>query len=140
MKQRIIDAARKRLVRRLRARHQQVKPTACQPGLFNYRCHDNCVDFLRRHPGKGLTIWETVYVEDGNEPALHYLIRDEKAGTWLEATLGWRCDDLEFYLVRPLLEADHGRIHSEFNRSLADWTAEFVRPAWRWLFNIDRIL
>lgn len=135
---RLKRTARDKLIRRLRARHQQIEPKPLDRGLFNYRCHDNCVEAVRLHPGRAFVICETIYIED-NEPVLHYLLRDDATGGYLDPTLGWRCQHLEFYLIRDLLPADHARIHSEFERSLRDWLEEFTTPFARFL-GVDRIL
>lgn len=128
------------LVRRLRARYQQIDPAPEGRGLFNFRCHENCVEAVRLEPedGRKLTICEAIYVDDGI-PILHYLLRDQD-GNYLDPTLGWRCRQLEFYIIRDLLPGDHHRIFAEFDRGLKDWLEEFVHPVARFLFNIDRIL
>ncbi len=139
MRQRAIKRAIKRahelIARRPRARYQGIRPKP-EWGLFNFRCHENCVEYLRTHPGRGLRIAETVYLDEG-EPVLHYVVVDDR---YLEVTLGWRAEQLEYYLVRVLDERDHARIHSEFNRSLADWTEEFTSWFDRRVLGIDRVL
>ena len=124
MRQRLIDRARRALIRRLRTRHQMVKPTPTQ-GLFNFRCHENCVQYVRDRPGEALGIVETIYV-DGECPILHYLVHDFDAGEYLEVTLGWTATLHEYYLIRPVHPSDFDRIQSEFSRSRADWCDEFV--------------
>lgn len=130
--------ARARLIQRLRTRYQQITPAPLGRGMFNFRCHENCVEAVRLEPDRGFTICEAIYVEDG-QPVLHYLLRDP-FGQYHDPTLGWRCDHLEFYLIRDLLPADHARILTEFDRSLRDWTEEFVGPLLARLLNIDRII
>ena len=49
-------------------------------------------------------------------------------------------EQLEYYLIRVLDERDHTRIHSEFNRSLADWTEEFTSWFDRRVLGIERVL
>ena len=136
MRQRAIKRAQERIARRLRARHQGIRPQPEQ-GLFNFRCHENCVEYLRTHPGRGLRIAETIYLDEG-EPILHYVVVD--GDRYLEVTLGWRTEQLEYYLVRVLDERDHTRIHSEFNRSIADWTEEFTSWFDRRVLGIERAL
>lgn len=136
MRQRAIKRARERIARRLRARHQGVRPIP-EAGLFNFRCHENCVEYLRTHPGVGLRIAETIYLAEG-EPVLHYVVVD--GDRYLEVTLGWRAEQLEYYLVRILDERDHTRIHSEFDRSLTDWLHEFTSWWDRKVLGITRIL
>lgn len=45
MRQRAIKRAQGLIARRLRARHQGIRPTP-EAGLFNFRCHENCVEYL----------------------------------------------------------------------------------------------
>lgn len=135
----IKERAQKRLNRRLRARYQQIEVQPEGRGLFNFRCHDNVVEHVRVNPSRALTICEVIYI-DQDSPTLHYVLRDEAAGTYTDPTIGWWCEQAEFYLIRDLLPDDHKRIHSEFERSLKDWTHEFVGPLTRFLFRLDRIL
>ena len=130
--------AQRRMCRRLRARFQMIEPVPTQ-GLFNFRCFENVVEYVRLHPNRRFTVCEVIYIED-NEPVLHYLLRDEDTSKYLEVTLGWRADHLEFYLIRDLLPSDHKRIHTEFDRSLADWQDEFLPTFWRKLLFIERLL
>jgi len=59
---------------------------------------------------------------------------------YLEVTLGWRAEQLEYYLVRVLDERDHARIHSEFDRSLTDWLHDFTSWFDRRVLGIERVL
>lgn len=136
MRQRAIKRAQERIARRLRARHQGIRPVPEQ-GLFNFRCHENCVEYLRAHPDRGLRIAETVYL-DGGEPILHYVVVD--GDRYLEVTLGWRAEQLEYYLIRVLDERDHTRIHSEFDRSLMDWLHDFTSWFDRAILRVERVL
>lgn len=139
MKQRIIDAVHRKMVLRLRATFQQVRADPIQQGLFNFRCHDNCVEFIRLRPDADYLIAEVMMVEDG-VPTLHYVVRRaSEPGVYGEITLGWRSKQIEYYLIRELPTVYNETIHAEFNRSLDYWLKEYV-PAWmRWLFNIDRV-
>ena len=79
MRQRAIKRAHERIARRLRARHQGIRPVPEQ-GLFNFRCHENCVEYLRTHPGRGLRIAETVYLDEG-EPYVEVQARTGASST-----------------------------------------------------------
>jgi hypothetical protein len=138
MKQRLLKRAQERICRRLRARFTMVKPEPVQ-GMFNFRCHENCVEYVRLHPEENLALVETIYI-DGGEPILHYLVHDPAAGRYLEVTLGWRAEHLEYYVVRPLHPDDLRYILSEFQRSLNDWTEEYVGWFGRKVLGIKRVL
>ena len=134
----VLRSAQRRIVAHLRATHTQARVEPAQ-GLFNFRCHENCVQWLRQRPGEDLEVVETVYV-DGWEPILHYVVRERQTGRLLEVTLGWRAEKLEYYPVRTLLPEDLDHIHAEFDRSLAHWLREYV-PWWgRVLLGIERVL
>lgn len=138
MKQRILSKAQERICRCLRARFTMVKPEPVQ-GMFNFRCHENCVEYVRRRPEENLSVVETIYI-DGGEPILHYLVHDPAAGRYLEVTLGWRAEHLEYYVVRPIHPDDYKNILSEFHRALEDWTEEYVSWFGRKVLGITRVL
>lgn len=136
MRQRAINRAYERIARRLRARFQGIRPLPEQ-GLFNFRCHENCVEYLRTHPHRGLRIAETIYLDRGT-PILHYVVVD--GDRYLEVTLGWRAEQLEYYLIRVLDERDHAHIHDEFDRALTDWLHDFTSWFDRTILLVDRLL
>ncbi len=138
MRDRIIQRARRAMARTLRTRHQQIYPRPVQ-GLFNFRCHENCVQWLYDHSDQGLRIAEAIYLDEG-EPALHYLVFDPADSSYLEVTLGWRTEQCEYFAIRLLDVRDHLNIHHEFDRSLDDWTEEYVPWFIRKLFGIKRVL
>lgn len=138
MKQRMLKRAQDRICRRLRARFTMVKPEPVQ-GMFNFRCHENCVEYVRLHPEEKLAVVEAIYI-DGGEPVLHYLVHDQAADRYMEVTLGWRAEHLEYYVVRTLHPDDHRHILSEFQRALDDWTEEYVGWFGRKVLGITRVL
>lgn len=138
MKQRLLKRAQERVCRRLRARFTMVKPEPVQ-GMFNFRCHENCVEYVRQRPEENLAVVETIYI-DGGEPVLHYLVHNPAAGRYLEVTLGWRAENLEYYVVRTIHPDDLRYILSEFQRALDDWTEEYVGWFGRKVLGIRRVL
>ena len=136
MKEKAIRSIHDKLKRYVRSRYEMIRPEATL-GLFNFRCHENCVEYLRTHPDRGLRIAETVYL-DGGEPILHYVVVD--GDRYLEVTLGWRAEQLEYYLIRVLDERDHARIHSEFDRSLTDWLHDFTSWFDRAILRVEMVL
>lgn len=119
----------------VRARHEMVKPKAAQ-GLFNYRCFSNAAEWARTHPGD--TIVEVVYIDDGY-PILHYLNVNAE-GDYLETTLGYRANNLEYYLIRRIHQDDHAQIEQEFNRALRYYLLRFTNWFHRRIIGIDRVL
>jgi hypothetical protein len=90
-------------------------------------------------PEEKLAVVETIYIDNGG-PILHYLVHDPAAGRYLEVTLGWRAEHLEYYVVRPIHPDDHRHILSEFQRALDDWTEEYVGWFGRKVLGITRVL
>lgn len=133
-----LDRAQKAIVLHMRAARQQVVPTPVQQGVFNFRCHDNCTEYVRMHPELSLRIMEVMMVED-NIPTLHYVVYNPDLCQYGEVTLGWRTSKIEYYIIRELPTYLNEHIHEEFERSLRYWLNEYT-PAWaRWLFNMDRV-
>lgn len=128
---------RERIVRHVRTSHQGIRPIPIQ-GLFNRRCHDNCMEYLRTHPHDGFGIAEVMCVDDG-DPVLHYVVHAHHLG-YLEVTLGWRTPQLEYYLIRILDPQDHQAIYTEFDRSLAYWREEYTSWFDRAILGVDRVV
>lgn len=132
-----VARAHARILARLRCSHRML-PVRAERGLFNFRCHENCVEYVRTNPDRDLAVVETVYVDEGT-PILHYVVHDRAEDAYLEVTLGWRAEGLEYYLTRTLTPADHRNIMKEFDRALRYWTDEHV-PRWaQWLLGIERV-
>lgn len=133
----VLRSAQRRIVAHLRATYTQARAEPTQ-GLFNFRCHENCVQWVRQHPDEDLEVVETIYVDCG-EPVLHYVVRERATGRLLEVTLGWRAKQLEYYPVRALLPDDLDHVHAEFERSLDHWLRAYV-PWWGRLIGVGRVL
>jgi len=120
----VMRRAHRRIAQHLRATKTQVKVLPTQ-GLFNYRCFENAVQWVRDRPDREWTIVEVVYLDEG-QPILHYVVRDAQ-GHHHEVSLGWRADTgLEYYPMRDLLPEDHVNVRAEFNRSLKYWKQNFT--------------
>lgn len=135
----LLDRAQKKVAAHLRATRSVVNVRPLQ-GLFNYRCHENSVEWIRTHPGQKLSLVEMIYLEDDGVPVLHYCVQDDQAQVW-EVTLGWRAEaGLEFYAMRVIPKEDHYRIHREFNQSLDYWL-RWSTPGWLiWLSGLERVV
>lgn len=136
----MISAIRRRIEARIcryvRSRYELIKPVPVQ-GLFNFRCHENSVEYRRKNPDTEVV--EVIYI-DGGVPILHYLNSDAARQTFFETTLGWRAEHLEYYLIRRIHPDDHPHITNEFERALQSWAEEFVPLFYRWFFGITRVL
>ena len=123
-----------RINRRLRSRYTMIDVEPVQ-GMFNHRCHENAVQWAKSRPDYGVA--EVIYIDDG-KPILHYI--NTKNGRYFETTLGWRAEYLEYYKIRDIHKTDYHQIHSEFERSLADWLIEFTNWFDRKVLKISRVL
>lgn len=120
--------------RYVRSRYTMIDVEPVQ-GMFNFRCHENSVQWAKSRPGFGIA--EVIYIENG-KPVLHYInTKDDK---FYETTLGWRADNMEYYKIRDIHESDWMRIHSEFSRSLESWLMQFTTWFDRKVLRIDRIM
>lgn len=136
MKNKIKLKAQEKLLRYVRTRYELIKPEP-KLGLFNFRCFENSVEYVRRYPE--LEVCEVIIVDNG-EPILHYLNYDPANGKYLETTLGWRADYLEYYLIRKIHKDDQRYIHNEFERALQSWKEQFLGWFGAKILRIDRIL
>lgn len=129
------------LIKHVRSRYQLIKPVPTQ-GMFNYRCHENSVQYALDHlkDRPGLEIFECIYIDDIHQPVLHYLNYDPAVGKYLETTLGWQAEHYEYYPIRRIHEADWPRILREFENSLDAWRDQFTTWFDRSVLGIKRIL
>ncbi len=126
----------RRLVAYVRSMHEQikVKPTL---GLFNFRCYENSVEYVRRYPE--LEVVEVIYIEN-SQPILHYLNYDPEKKEYLETTLGYRAEYLEYYSIRTIDKADYRYMATEFDRGLDVWLKRFTNWFERNILRVTRIL
>jgi hypothetical protein len=94
--------------------------------VFNFRCFENAVQYAHDHPGH--EVIEVIYI-DGGDPILHYVNFLPESGEYVETTLGWRAEHLEYYRVRRIHPDDWKHIHAEFDRALTSWTEELPEGA-----------
>ena len=120
----------------VRSTHEQIKPEPTL-GLFNFRCYENAVEYRRRYPE--MEVIEVIYIDNG-EPILHYLNRDPVSGAYLETTLGWRAEYLEYYFIRKVHQGDHRWVSGEFERGLDVWLYRFTNWFERNILRVKRVL
>lgn len=125
-----------RLCRHVRSRLKKIQVVPTQ-GLFNFRCFENAVEYQRTHPD--LRLYEVIYIDQG-DPILHYVNYDPVACRFLETTLGWRADTLDYFLVREIEPENYQKIHDEFNRALEGWNDQYLSWFARRVLGIDRVV
>jgi len=92
------------------------------------------------NPDRALSLYETIIIDEWKEPNLHYVVKDDFTGEYLELTLGWRYVKMEYYLTRKIHKNDYLNIINEFDRTLTDWCEAWV-PRWaRWWYDITRCM
>ncbi len=140
MKQSYINCAHARVSAHLRAHNERIFPLPTR-GIFNFRCHQNCVQWVKDHPDEGLQIVECIYLHMGDvtQPILHYLVKDRE-GRYLEVTTGYEAELCEYYLIRTIPEVEWPKLPEIFSRSLGAWLLEYTNPVARLLLGVDRIL
>jgi hypothetical protein len=125
-----------RLCRFVRTRYELIKPKGVR-GVFNFRCFENAVQYAHDHPGH--EVIEVIYI-DGGDPILHYVNFLPESGEYVETTLGWRAEHLEYYRVRRIHPDDWKHIHAEFDRALTSWTEEWATWWERKVLGIARVV
>jgi hypothetical protein len=123
-----------RISSRLRASHERIYPKPTQ-GLFNFRCFENSVQYCLDSK-KDLKVFEVIYIDE--YPCLHYLVKDKN--DYLEVTIGWRAEHVEYYLIREVPKEDWIYIGSIFNNSLKFWYMEYTNWFDRNILSIDRVV
>ena len=115
-----------------------LKKISVQPkaGLFNYRCYYNAVEYARNNTD--CAIAEVIYIDEG-QPILHY-INVDKDGNFLETSLGFLSEELEYYFVNTVDESEWLKIHNRFCRTLDVWLRMFSNSWDRIVLDIDRVL
>lgn len=126
---------RERVCRFVRSRYEMIRVQPEQ-GVFNFRCFENAVEYQRKNPDT--EVIEVIYIDEGH-PILHYINR-KPDGTYLETTLGFRAERLEYYHIRRIHPDDYHRIGAEFDRVLISWTEEFTTWFQRKVLGIERVL
>jgi len=129
-----IENIRAKINRKVRYRFDRIYCTAKQ-GLFNFRCFENCVQFVI-DSGKDLKIYEVIYI-DGDDPCLHYVVKD--GDEFQEVTIGWRAEHVEYYLIREVPKEDFKCIGAAFECSLSYWHLEYTNWFDRNILGIDRV-
>jgi len=104
-------------------------------GKFNFRCFENAVEFARLNPDHAVI--EVMYIEKGEYPILHY-INQAPDGTYLETTLGYRADNLDYYKMRVIHPDDYKAIGWLFDTALDYWSSKYVKW-WHRLLRISRL-
>lgn len=105
-------------------------------GMFNYQCYDNAVEYTRIHPDH--TVVETIYIEKGNWPTLHY-VNQAPDGTYLDTTLGYKAESYEYYFLRKIHPDDYKAMSWLFNNTVDYWSAKYLKW-WHRLLGVSRLV
>jgi hypothetical protein len=129
------DRVDKRVCDHVRAKYKQI---TVQPrkGLFNQMCFDNAVQYYHDAENK-IEIFEVITIKNG-DPILHYINYDVEKGVYLETTLGYKCVQFDYYLIREVHKDEFNIIQLVFSNNLGVWTQEFTTWIDRTIFRIKR--
>ena len=135
MFQKIEDKLRLKVLRDIQSTKEVIHVEPKQ-GLFNFRCYENAVEYARLNPDH--KVIEVMYLESGPSAVLHYINQDPD-GNYLETTLGFRADSVEYYKLREIPVADYPNIGWVFNTTLEYWTNTRLKW-WHRLLGITRLV
>lgn len=124
----------------LRIRFTRIDVTPMR-GVFNYRCYWNAVQYVYDHGCPDhLRVVEVVYVDQGGEPCLHYIVENIKENKYHEVSVGYLCNTYTYYLLRVIHKDEWDRIDSTFSNCLDYWLYNYTTWWQRFFLNIDRVL
>lgn len=110
-----------------------VKPNQ---GLFNYRCHENAIEFARLNPDH--KVIETIYIENNSWPVLHY-VNQAPDGSYLDNTLGYKTEFYEYYFIREIHPDDFKSMGWLFDHTVDYWSNKYLKW-WHRLLGISRLV
>lgn len=115
--------------------HEVVKVIATQ-GLFNFRCHENSVQWAKDH--EGCSVIMGIYIDPVGDAILHFWNKNQD-GDHLETTRGFYAETLKYYPMRTIHPDDYLIIGSVFNEALEHFTDKFVSRWAKFCLNGDRV-
>ena len=134
IKERLDDDIRLRVKNHILAKYQRIDIVKPVRGMFNYRCHENAIQYAFENPG--MKVIEVFQVELSGAH-LHYINQNEH-GEYLETTLGWKSRLYEYYYVRELVPDDYDCIGWIFDNVVDTWSKEWLKW-YHYLFGIHRV-
>lgn len=111
----------------------QVQP---HQGMFNYRCHENSIEFARINPDHKVV--ETIYIDSAGLPILHY-VNQAPDGTYLDTTLGYKAEFYEYYFLRVIHPNDYKAMGWLFDNTVDYWSNKYLKW-WHKLLGISRLV
>jgi len=111
----------------------QVNP---EQGLFNQKCYDNAVEWVRTH--EGCEVVMGIYIE-GQYTTLHFWNVD-KDGAHLETTRGWRAEDMTYYPLRVIPPKHYNAIGGVMDDAVDYFTSRFTSRFDRLVLNGERVV
>ncbi len=108
-------------------------------GLFNHKCFNNAVQYYYDNNRKGnkVKVFEVIAISE-SDPCLHYINYDKNTKTYLETTLGYKANSIEYYLIREVHKDEFTNIENSFKNSLNEWNNRFISWIDRVVFGIKR--
>jgi len=76
-------------------------------GLFNRACHRNSVQKIKE--GASESVWAVIAINSYGFPIVHFINKDSD-GKFVDNTLGWEYEYLDYYIVDKVKECDFENI------------------------------
>lgn len=101
------DKVLKRIIEHVRTNYQRIDKDEMKIGdsFYNYKCHLNAVQYIKT--GQADEVYLCVYIED-NYPIVHFI--NKKEGKYIDNTLGWLYEDIEYYIIKKVSEDEYCNI------------------------------
>lgn len=104
-KEKVID----RIIRYCIASYKPINKSNMKMGgmPYNRRCHLNAVQYIREN--KAISVYLCVCISDKNDVIVHFINKD-KDGYFIDNTLGWCYEDLDYFLIREVDPSEYDNI------------------------------
>ena len=125
------DKILKRIIEHAKANYKRIDKKDMELGnlVYNYMCHMNAVQYIKT--GQAEEVYLCIYI-DNNYPVVHFI--NKKEGKFIDNTLGWRYEQLEYYIIKKVSEDEY---NNTYNRYYAKQIADVLRKFAEKPQNID---
>lgn len=108
-----------------RHRYQRI---LVQPGvgLYNYKCFWNAAQKVFDDPEKNLRVVEVIQFK-GQWALLHYVNWNPETDEYIDNTLGYQAEQMEYYRIRLIPPPDLPQIEDHFGAALDYWDSVFLK-------------
>ena len=103
------DKVLKRIIEHTKSNYKRIDKDQMKIGdsFYNYMCHMNAVQYVKI--GKAEEVFLCIYI-DNNYPTVHFI--NKQGNKYIDNTLGWRYDQLEYYIIKKVSEDEYNDIEN----------------------------